>query len=272
MPRLLLLLLLSAACTTAQAPPGDNPLTAGGGGPVGDAPAPPETSTAWKQVGAVDIAAGLTATVATEAKCCNDKKDEVEGSPARFFLALASPGSSEGYALYLDSKGHTVFAGQEEPGKYSIELFRSVEPAGRSDGIVTHTVPASSLPTGPLLIWAGTRSASTVNGTDLPLRSPDGSIPTLRLDGPNDVVVEEIITPEGEDGAQPPDPEGRPPEGDLPPDPEGRPPEGKLPPDPEGRPPEGEPPVDAIEPEDKSVDPPAPEGNDLPTDDEPESE
>lgn len=268
MPRLLLLLLL-VACTTAQAPPGDDPIASADAPPPGDSPPPPETSTAWKQVGAVDIAGGLRATVATTATCCAGK-DEVEGSPARFFLALAAPGSSEGYALYIDAKGAVVFAGQEAPGKYTVELYRSKGPAPRGDGLVTLEVPADSLPTGPLLIWAGTRNPSTVNTVELPVRAADGSIPTLRLDGPNDVAIDEVAVPAGEDGSLPPDPEGRPPEGQLPPDPEGRPPEGQLPADPEGRPPEGEPPVDAVQPEDASVDPPAPEGDDLPVEDAPE--
>jgi len=262
MPRLLLLLLLSAAaCTTQPGPGGDNPIALAAVPGADAATAPPDPSTAWKQVDAVDISTGLKASVTTSAVCC-DGQDPVDGSPARFFLALAAPGSTEGYVLYVDAEDHVVLAGQEEPGKYTIELYRSEEKALRAAGTVTLTVPATGLPTGPLLLWAGTRQPSSVNGVALPNKSEDGSIPTLRLDGPNDVPITEVnvrpISPQ-----RPPDPEGRPPEGDLPPDPEGRPPEGDLPPDPEGRSPEGEPPPEAVAPEDLAVEPPTPPG-DLP--------
>ncbi len=256
-------LFLLAACTS-QTGPSTTPPTAPEDDPVGGGVVTPrETSTAWKEGAAVDVAEGLTVTVRTSATCCVEGEVPADRSPARFFLALVASSGAEGYVLFLDRDDAVVLAGQDAPGSYTVELYRGEgdAKASRTGGVVTMTVPPSGLPTGPLLIWAGTRSSSTVGGTPLPVKAEDGSIPTIRLTGPNDVAAAGAPVTRGAEGQLPPDPEGRPPEGEPPGDveqPDFEPPTGagEAPPVDEDTPPPDEPP-----PGDEDEAPP-PEGED----------
>ena len=145
---------------------------------------------------------GLVASVATTASCCDSKDSEAEGSPARLYLAPSGGGA--GYLLFLGKDDTVVLAAQTGPGAYDLELYRSTNPATRTEDQVTLTVPGDKLPGGDLRIWAGTRSATAVLGKNLDLKLGDGSIPCAMLETdmeaePVAVVGGDTPPPEGQD-------------------------------------------------------------------------